>query len=134
MRRREEYRVYPIDTDKSRAVGIGLPFNGKGIFRQNYTTQEQVKSNLTNFMLTNRGERVFNPDYGAGLRDLLFEPQGNTEEAQARIEDRIRTYFPQITVNKLEFVTDEESGVLFIKLSYFFNKNKPDELLIAIQL
>lgn len=133
MRQRQEFRVYPIDTNANVAVGIKLPFNAKGIFGLNYTTQDQVKSNLTNFMLTNRGERIYNIEYGAGLRDLLFQPQDNTEEVQARIEDRIKAYFPQIYVQSLTFTKDDDNGYLYITLKYSFNR-VDDNLVIGVQL
>ena len=132
MRRRNEIKIYPIDTEKSKAVGVALPFNGIGIFKLNYTTRDQVKTNLTNFMLTNPGERVFNVDYGAGLRDLVFDQGGRIEEVRARVEDRIRTYFPQITLISLDFDRDNTGTELFINLRYFFNK-KEDNLLIQMQ-
>jgi phage baseplate assembly protein W len=133
MRPRQEYRVFPIDTNKNIAVGIKIPFNGKGIFGLNYTTQDQVKTNLTNFMLTNPGERLYNVDYGAGLRDLLFEPQGNTDEIRSRITDRISAYFPQITLLSLDFKSDNDRGFLYITLKYSFNR-VDDTLLIGLQL
>ena len=132
MRRRKEIKIYPIDTESSKAVGIGLPFNGVGIFNLNYTTRDQVKANLTNFMLTNPGERVFNVDYGAGLRDLIFDQGGQIEEVRSRVEDRIRTYFPQISLVSLDFELDETGQQLYIDLKYFFNK-KEDNLLIQMQ-
>ena len=33
-----------------------------------------IKQALGNLLLTNKGERLFNPSYGADLRALLFEP------------------------------------------------------------
>lgn len=133
MKQRIEYRVFPIDTQGSTAVGISLPFNKKGIFGLNYTTQDQVKTNLTNFMLTNAGERVYNVDYGADLGGLLWEPQGNTDEINARIMDRIKAYFPQITVSSLNFSKDEDRGYLFVTLKYSFNRVE-DSLIIGLQL
>ena len=133
MRQREEFRIFPIDTKKSTAVGIKIPFNSPGIFGLNYTTQEQVKSNLTNFMLTNQGERICNVDYGAGLMDLVFNPQGNTDEINARIVDRIKAYFPQITLRDLSFKSDDVNNFLHITLKYSFNR-VDDELLIGLQL
>lgn len=133
MRRRREIKIYPIDTEASRAVGVGLPFNSVGIFKLNYTTKDQVKDNLINFMLTNPGERPFNVNYGAGLRDLLFSQGENIEEIRDRIEDRIKGYFPQITVSSLDFNLDQTGTELYISLNYFFNK-KEDNLTIQMQM
>ena len=38
-----------------------------------YTTTQQVKNQLINYILTNPGERMFQPYYGAGIRQGLFE-------------------------------------------------------------
>lgn len=132
IRQRQEFKIFPIDTNKNKAVGVSIPFNLKGIFGLNYTTHDQVKSNLTNFILTNQGERPYNVNYGAGLRDLLFQPQGDTEEIQSRIEDRIGAYFPQISIKSLDFIKNDDTGFLYIKLKYFFN-TKESELLIGLQ-
>ena len=65
--------IYPIDFDKSAAVGINLPFNSPGVFFSNYTTKEAIKNNLINYFLTNQGERPLNPSFGGGLRAFVFE-------------------------------------------------------------
>ena len=64
---------YPIDTEARKAVGFGFPLNGNAVFVPTYQTRDQIKANLVNYLLTNRGERVFNPNFGADLRNLLFE-------------------------------------------------------------
>lgn len=133
MRSRREFRIFPIDTNNNKAVGVKLPFNSKGVFGLNYTTQEQVKTNLTNFMLTNPGERVFNVNYGAGLRDLVFNPQGDTTEIESRITDRIKAYFPQITLENLSFAKDLNAPYLYITLKYSFNR-VGNELVISLEL
>ena len=35
--------------------------------------KEQVKTNILNVLLTQQGERVNQPDFGAGLKNVLFE-------------------------------------------------------------
>ena len=64
---------FPIDLTPSVAVGYGFPLNGEAVFIPTYTTREQIKANLINYLLTNKGERIFNPNFGADLRNLLFE-------------------------------------------------------------
>ncbi len=68
----------PIDSQLRRAVGFGFPINGPAVFVPTYQTRDQIKSNLINFLLTNKGERVFNPNFGADLRNLLFEDVSGT--------------------------------------------------------
>ena len=64
---------FPIDTLPDVAVGVSLPFSGKAVFNQTFITKDQIKSNLINFFLTNRGERYLNPGFGGNLRATLFE-------------------------------------------------------------
>jgi hypothetical protein len=67
-------RIDPRDLDKNKAIGISIPFNAGGVFNQTFSTKDQVRSNLINFLLTYKGERILNPEFGADLPKLLFEP------------------------------------------------------------
>ena len=65
-------RVYPNDTRPRVAIGVNLPFSEPGVFTPNYQTRDAVKNNLINYLLTNPGERINNPTFGAGLRENIF--------------------------------------------------------------
>ena len=83
-------RVNPLDLQGNIAIGVSLPFNGpSGPFNSTYSTQDQIKSNLLNLLLTNKGERVFNPEFGADLGTALFE--GINENIVETIKDLINT-------------------------------------------
>tara|TARA_R100000734_G_C3224822_1_gene34966 strand:+ start:10 stop:249 length:240 start_codon:yes stop_codon:yes gene_type:complete len=58
-------------------IGLKLPFNrgNSGLFPQTETTLEQAGSNIKNLLLTAKGERVMQPEFGSRLRELLFEQQ-----------------------------------------------------------
>ena len=49
------------------------------MFKGTETIQEQNKANLINLLLTYPGERINLPDYGIGLKNLLFEQQIDLE-------------------------------------------------------
>jgi len=80
-----------IDTEEFNnfAVGITLPIQKgeTGYFRQSFQTFEQVKSNIKNLLLTKKGERVLQPDFGSGIHDLLFNPA--TEKFEEDVENTI---------------------------------------------
>jgi len=46
-------QIYPIDFDKSAAVGVDIPLSAPAVFRPNYTTKDAIKNNLINYFLTN---------------------------------------------------------------------------------
>lgn len=131
MRRRVEFRVDSSKRNPNRGIGIRLPFNEYNVFTLNYTTKDQIKSNLTNYMLTNKGERVFNPDFGANLRNLLFDQNSDFTDAKEVLLDDLSLYFPMITVTALDFSPDINRNILNIKLTYSIN-NDADTILIQI--
>lgn len=131
MRRRIEYTVDSSARNPNRGLGIKLPFNTHNVFTTNYTTKDQVKSNLTNYMLTNKGERPFNPEFGADLRSLLFDQNSDFTNAKEVLLDNLGLYFPMITVNNLDFTADLQRNLLNIKLDYSIKKDA-DTILIQI--
>jgi phage baseplate assembly protein W len=131
MRSRIEYTVDSSTRNPNRGLGIKLPFNTHNVFTINYTTKDQVKSNLTNYMLTNKGERPFNPEFGADLRRLLFDQNTDFTVAKEVLLDNLGLYFPMITVNNLDFTADLQRSLLNIKLDYSIKKDA-DTILIQI--
>ena len=57
-------------------VGIKLPFRfgTTGFFNQSKTVKEQAFSNLKNLILTIKGERVGQPEFGCDVHRIVFEP------------------------------------------------------------
>ena len=66
-------KINPIDLKPRVAVGVDIPFSGKAVFNQTFQTVDAIKANLINYLLTGRGERYFNPTFGSGIRNLIFE-------------------------------------------------------------
>jgi phage baseplate assembly protein W len=99
-------QILVIDTEKDVAVGIKLPFNNptKGLFDLSYSTEEQAISNLKNLLLTSKGERLYLPNFGTGIIDLLFNP--NTPEIVESLSDEISTaisfWMPYIIINNID--------------------------------
>ena len=113
-------RKFPIDTQPAKAVGVALPFNAPGVFTSNYTTSKQLQSNLINFFLTNRGERVLNPTSGANLRATIFEQitQGNLDALKSKIETDLTTNFPDVRLANLEVLGNEDLNAVQINITY----------------
>ena len=127
---------YPIDSIARRAVGFSLPFNGPAVFNPTFTTREQTKSNLINYLLTNRGERVFRPSFGADLRTLLFENilDLTTDELKERIQSDINLYFPQVIVAQIIFNNQPDNNSINFTLTYdIVNFGINDEINILLQ-
>jgi phage baseplate assembly protein W len=113
-------RIDPRDLDKNKAVGIGLPFNGGGVFKSTFSTKDQIKSNLINLLLTYKGERILNPQFGADLPKLLFEPI-NTNTL-LKIENQILTsvsnYIPEILITNIEITPNTDNNTIYVNIVY----------------
>ena len=131
MRNRAQYKINTLDLNPNQGIGVALPFNPDSIFTINYTTKDQIKSNLLNFMLTNKGERFFNPNYGANIRALLFEQNTDLGQIKNSLMSSIGNNFPTITVNALDFYPEVDNSSLKIVLNYTVN-NKTDSLVIQV--
>jgi phage baseplate assembly protein W len=124
-----------LDLKPSTGVGIGLPFNGPTGINSTYTTKDAIKANLLNFILTGKRERVMNPGFGSGIRDVIFEQI--TDERIDQIENLIyggvELYFPQVQINDLTIDLSPDTKTITIYLKYsVINTNIEDELQINI--
>lgn len=115
-------RKFPIDTQPSKAVGVALPFSGEGdaVFNSTYTTKSQLNSNIINFFLTNKGERVFYPNYGGNLRATIFEQinSNNIDALKSQIETDLANNFPEARVLEVEVLGNEDLNTIQVNITY----------------
>jgi phage baseplate assembly protein W len=124
-------QIFPIDFNKSAAVGVDIPFSAPGVFKPNYTTKAATKNNLINYFLTNPGERPLNPTFGGGLRAFIFEQitTDNLDFLEEQISSDLKTFFPNINIINLEILRQENNNIITVKLSYnVINTNISDTL------
>jgi phage baseplate assembly protein W len=125
-----------MDLTPSVAVGYGFPLDGKAVFIPTFTTRDQLKANLINYLLTNKGERVFRPDFGGDLRNLLFEAvlDSTTDALQIRIQNDINLFFPEVVVKQIEFLNEPDNNQITFNLTYQIeNFGTEDEITIELE-
>ena len=69
---------------------------------------DQISDNLKNLILTNHGERLGLPDFGAHLMELTFEMQdeGAQGEAMSRVSKAVRKYMPYVSLETFSPFTE----------------------------
>lgn len=125
--------INPLDLQPSKGVGIQVPFNGTTGLNITFTTKDAIRSNILNFFLTGKRERIMNPNFGAGIREQLFEQitQGSTQNIRNIIEFGLNDYFPQIKLNKLTVEASPDTKTIQVYFSYSISStNIQDEILI----
>lgn len=129
-------QISPLDLLQSTALGVKLPFSAKSAFTSVYTTKEQYKYNVINFLLTDRGERPFNFNFGASLRTYLFEQieTQTLDSLESYIRSQVEINFNTLKVKDLTISSDSDRHSINISLSYIIlNTNENDNVIIKIQ-
>jgi len=124
-----------LDLQPSTGVGIKIPFDGQTGITTTFTTKDAIKSNLLNFLLTGKRERILNPSFGSGLREVLFQPlsQDTIDQVEELIAGGVERFFPQVIINNLDVQLEQETSTLSITLGYSVaNTNIADQLQINV--
>lgn len=129
-------KINPLDRQPRKAVGIQIPYSSPSVFISNYQTRDAIKVNLINYLLTGRGERYFNPNFGSGIRNLLFEQITSNvlDELKVRIQQEILLNFPQIKLTELLVEADPDRNTVVIYFKYRIeNTDIVDEVLLNLE-
>lgn len=129
-------KINPVDLQPRTAVGVSVPFSGTAVFNSTYQTKDAIKSNLINFFLTGRNERVLNLNMGSGLRDFIFEAitKDSTELARERIKQDLDNYFPTLQINELVLKSYPDQNLVSFRLAYSIREtNITDEVSINFE-
>ena len=112
-------------------IDIDLSFQkhpGTKDIRKKYD-HEAVKQSLKNLLLSSKWDKPFDPDYGAGLKDWLFEQNHISDSILAAVVERkilevITQYEPRVIVNQLIVSSPPDSHNLEITLVFSTQMNK----------
>jgi phage baseplate assembly protein W len=146
----------PLDLNQRVAVGVSIPFNGgvtntgtplytgsgfnpslttgTSVFNSTYTTVDQIKSNIVNFLLTNSGERILNPNFGGNLQNQLFEniTEENLRGLEILIKNLIKDNFPSVVVNDVFLSPIYDENAIQLSINYSYLGNTPQNIQITI--
>ena len=84
------------------------------------TNEKAVAQSLKNILLTEMGEVPFDPNFGSGIRTLLFEPVSEvvTITLKEKVLAAIKSYEPRITLKALLIKDEPETNSYTIDISY----------------
>ena len=113
-------KVNPLDLQARKAIGVDIPFSSGDVFSSNYQSKDAIKNNIINFLLTGKGERFMNPNFGSGIRNLLFENinEGALDATSNSLRQELETFFPQIKINELTINPDTDRNAINITFAY----------------
>ena len=123
------------DVDSRVSVGLDLPIarqpgDNQGYFATTKTTMDAVKNDIKLLLMTQRGERLFQPFLGMDIRRFLFEQITDDTgiEIENDIVDTFQTWLPFVELQDIRIdLGDQDRNT--IKINVTFNiRNAPTEL------
>ena len=79
-----------------------------------------IKAAVKNLILTDLGERPFNPTLGSSIRGLLFEPASPiiASEIEARIRMVLRNFEPRVKILQVDVVTQIDRNEFEVTIGF----------------
>lgn len=95
-------------------INISYPFKDskKGFFLDlTSDDNEAIKSDLLHLILTRRGQRFYNPEFGTNLLQFIFEPNDELTltSIKTEITEVVGKYLPQVKFDEITIEESEES-------------------------
>ena len=130
-------RVKRFVEDRDSRVSVGLDFpigrqagDQMGYFATTKTTMDAIKNDVRLLLMTQRGERLFQPFLGMNIRRFLFEQitDDTAIEIENDIVDTFQTWLPFVELRDIDVDLGDQNKNT-IKINITFNiRNAPTEL------
>lgn len=91
------------------SYNITFPFKDdnvtNGFIKMNQVSKDSYSSNLLLLLLTQKGERYYESDYGTNLLKYIFEPNDDltADQVEEEIRNTVALYMPELTINSVTF-------------------------------
>ena len=108
---------------KQRFINIDFPFKDSPegfYFKLNSTNTDAIRSDLLHLLLTNKGERLYMPDFGSELKKYIFEPNDSIthEQIKDNLNENIKRYIPNLIINDISFKNNDIEELIIVELTY----------------
>lgn len=90
-----------------------------------YTNEYTVIASIKNLLLTNKGERLYQPDIGGDIRRLLFEPIGEStsELLSVAVQQTIANHEPRAKVTKVDVQAVPDNNLYVVTITFYVINN-----------
>ena len=129
--------VREIDKNDDIYVGVRFPLDHsqEGFFYKTKTILEQAKSNMRNLLLTSKGERVMQPEFGSTLTDVLFNQGEDVEnEIDEAIREAVSNWLPYVIINEINMFQEGNQVDVSIDFSVTLEPDSFDTLTFNINI
>lgn len=122
-------RINPLDLSNNARIGVAFPLNEINMTSGTQTTNEQIKANFLNLLLTVPGERINQPNYGIGLKNQLFENSIDEVTLQENINGQLAFWMPEVIVNNISVKQDIDQYRVSIIINYSIKLDETEDVI-----
>ncbi len=108
---------------ESRFINIDFPFRDSKegfYFNLTKTNESAIRADLLHLLLTNKGERLYMPDFGSDLKKFIFEPNDGITHIDIKnnINETIKKYIPNLIIDSIEFKNNDIEELIVVEVKY----------------
>jgi len=115
----------PVEVQQRTSVGfkdISMSFQKNPLTNDLIVQKDAnaIAQSVRNLVLTDPGERFFNPDLGTGISQSLFENIDviSASQIQVYVENTIRNYEPRVRLQEVVILPDYSNGLFNVTVKY----------------
>tara|TARA_R110002126_G_scaffold58818_2_gene154987 strand:+ start:1147 stop:1566 length:420 start_codon:yes stop_codon:yes gene_type:complete len=100
-----------------------------------FVNEKAVTRSIRNLIMTNRGERLYQPNIGSDIRSILFEPMSSftSNNLNRFIQETIDQYEPRAKVITIKINAQEQHNRYVVTIIYMLI-NRPDPISVNVTL
>src|SRR5208337_1871245 len=82
--------------------------------------EDSVRQAFKNLMLTNPGEKLFNPFYGSGITGMLFEnfTPFTIEDVTNQVLNTAAMFEPRVSILNVQITQDDDNNAMYVTITF----------------
>ena len=99
------------------------------------TNEESIKKALRNLLLTDKGERLYQPNLGGNINSLLFEDisEFTANQIKSHIADSIKYFEPRVNVLDIAVIPNESKNSYEVAILFeVINSVQPTSIALTL--
>jgi phage baseplate assembly protein W len=124
-------------------IGIKIPIQmgNTGFFDQTFSSIEEAKSNMINLLLTRKGERPMQPDFGTNIYNYLFDNMTGdlSNKILQEVNVAVNTWLPYVELIDVDVdisLANMDQNKIDIRIDFGLKRNikEHDEIVVTFVL
>ena len=111
-------RNNPLNLNKNVTIGVAFPLDENNMFSGTETIEDQNRANLISILLTQPGERINQPNFGVGVKNLLFENNIDLNFLKNQIQTQVSQFLGNIEITEIQTGSSDDQHTIFISITY----------------